>query len=86
MSRDREDFPCWLVADKVGPLAFDWDEIRMVDVADCGEACLTLSDGTMRFYLVAEPVLDAGQFFRKLAKVLALRVVSVHDKPSTAAK
>lgn len=85
MSHDREDFPCWLVADKFGPLAFDWDEIRMVDVAESGEACLTLSDGTMRFYLAAEPVLDAGQFFRKLAKVLALRVLAVQPTASTAA-
>lgn len=85
MSRDSEDFPCWLVADKIGPLAFDWDEIRMVDVAESGEACLTLSDGTMRFYLAAEPVLDAGQFFRKLAKVLALRVLAVQPTASTAA-
>ena len=85
MSSDREDFPCWLVADKFGPLAFDWDEVRMVDVADCGEACLTLNDGTMRFYLAAEPVLDAGQFFQKLAKVLALRVRVIQPTESTAA-
>lgn len=85
MSRDREDFPCWLVADKIGPLAFDWEEVRMVDVAASGEACLTLSDGTMRFYLAAEPVLDASQFFRKLGKVLALRVLAAQPTASTAA-
>lgn len=81
MSRDREEFPCWLACDAGGPLAYDWAEVRLVEVADDGGASISLEDGSEWIYRAVEPVLDASQFFRKLAKVLPLRDVTVRFKP-----
>ncbi len=81
MSRDREEFPCWIACDGKGPLAYDWDEVRLVEVADDGSASLWLGDGSEWIFRAVEPVLDGPQFFRKLAKVLPLRDATGRTKP-----
>lgn len=81
MTDDRDEFPCWLTSDGIGPLAYGWDEVRLVEVADAGPVVLCLLDGSEDVQLAAEPVLDAPQFFRKLAKLLPLRDVTGRTKP-----
>lgn len=76
-----EPFPFWLAADRKGPLAYEWHEVRLVDVADDGHAAIHLDDGSEWLHLAAEPVLDPGQFFSKLTKVLALRTMNGQTKP-----
>ena len=82
---DPEPFPCWIAADRYGALAYEWHEVRLVETTDDGQAAIYLDDGSEWLHLAAEPVLDAGQFLRKLAKVLALRAIAVQPTPSTAA-
>jgi len=81
MSGDREEFPCWLAGDARGALAYDWDEVVLVETAESGSASIFLTDGSEWIFRAVEPVLDASQFFRKLAKVLPLRDVTGRTEP-----
>lgn len=73
MSRDREEFPCWLVSDAKGALAYDWHEVRLVEVADTGAASLFLDDGSEWLFQAVAPVANGQQFFRAWARVLMFR-------------
>jgi hypothetical protein len=81
---EPSEFPCWIGCDQTGPLAFNWEEVRLVEVADDASAAVMLDDSEWLLVSV-DFVPDAGQFFRKLAKVLALRAIAVQSKASTAA-
>ena len=74
---ERTEFPCWLVADDKGALAFDWEEIRLVEYGDDGAASVFLEDGSEWIFLAAQPVGGTFEFFSKLAKVLALRALAI---------
>ncbi len=82
----EDGYPFWLFAQTEGVVAFEWHDVAHVDQDDRRlAACVSFTDGTERIGIHAEPVIEAGEFVRKLAKVLALRVIAVQPKASTAA-
>lgn len=74
---EGDEFPCWIVADDHGVLAYDWDEVALVEVADDGRASMFLKDGSEWLYLAAVPVGGTFEFFSKLAKAIALRALAI---------